>query len=71
VLELNTVAGDDHFRFAVTDFIPSVQNRSGPVLDKINPRLTFSGPISNGRVWFFEAADGEYDKIIASNCRKT
>jgi TonB-dependent Receptor Plug Domain len=64
VLELNTATGDDHFRFAVTDFIPSLQSRNGPVLDKVNPRLTFSGPVSKGRVWFFEAADGEYDNII-------
>jgi hypothetical protein len=64
LLELNTSTGDDHFRFAVTDFIPSVQNRNGPALDKVNPRITFSGPLRKGRVWFFEAADGEYDNII-------
>jgi len=64
VLELNTATGDDHFRFAVTDFIPSVQNRKGPIFDKVNPRFTFSGPISKGRVWFLEAADAEYDNII-------
>ncbi len=64
VLELNTATGDDHFRFAVTDFIPSVQNRNGPVLDKVNPRITFSGPITKARVWFFEAADAEYANII-------
>ena len=64
VLELNTATGDDHFRVAVTDFIPSVQNRNGPVLDKVNPRITFSGPITKGRVWFFDAADAEYANII-------
>jgi outer membrane receptor protein involved in Fe transport len=64
VLELNTANGDDHFRFAVTDFIPSLQNRNGPVLDKVNPRLTFSGPIRKGRIWFYEAADAEYANII-------
>jgi hypothetical protein len=64
VLELNTATGDDHFRFAVTDFIPSVQNRNGPIFDKVNPRFTFSGPITKGRLWFLEAADGEYDNII-------
>lgn len=64
VLELNTATGDDHFRFAVTDFIPSVQNRKGPIFDKVTPRFTFSGPITKGRVWFLEAADAEYDNII-------
>ncbi len=64
VLELNTATGDDHFRFAATDFIPSVQDKRGLTLDKINPRLTFSGPIRKGRAWFYEAVDGEYDNII-------
>jgi hypothetical protein len=64
VLELNTATGDDHFRFAATDFIPSVQNKRGITLDKVNPRLTVSGPITKGRAWFYEAIDGEYDNII-------
>ncbi len=64
VLELNTAIGDDHFRFAATDFIPSAQNKHGWTLDKLNPRLTFSGPIRKGRAWFYEAIDGEYDNII-------
>lgn len=64
VLELNTATADDHFRFAVTDFIPSLQNRNGPVLDKVNPRIGFSGPIRKGRVWFYEATDAEYANII-------
>ena len=64
VLELNTASGDDHFRFAATDFIPSVQNKRGWTLDKLNPRLTVSGPIAKGRAWFYDAIDGEYDNII-------
>jgi len=64
VLGLNTATGDDHFRFAATDFIPSFQNKRGWTLDKLTPRLTFSGPIREGRVWFYDAIDGEYDNII-------
>src|SRR5207302_3527243 len=49
VLDLNTGIGDDHFRFAATDFIPSLQNKKGITLDKFNPRLTLSGPIQKGK----------------------
>ena len=66
VLELNTANGDDHFRFAATDFIPSVQNKRGITLDKLTPRLTLSGPIRKGRAWFYNAADAEYANIVVT-----
>ena len=64
VLSLNTGIGDDHFRFLATDFIPSVQDKHGIRFDQFLPRATFSGPIDKGRVWFYDALDGEYDNII-------
>jgi hypothetical protein len=64
VLGLETGIGDDHYRFALTNFIPSVQSKKGLALDKVNPRLTFSGPIAKGKVWFFDGLDGEYDNVI-------
>jgi len=64
VIQLNTATGDDHFRFVATDFLPSLQDKRGVTLDKLTPRLTFSGPISKGHAWFYDAIDGEYDNII-------
>ena len=64
VLALETGIGDDHYRFAATNFFPSFQNKKGWKLDKVDPRFTFSGPIRKGRVWFFDAVDGEYDNVI-------
>lgn len=64
VLNLQTGIGDDHFRFAATNFIPSVQNKNGWALDKVDPRLTVSGPIQKGKAWFFDGIDGEYDNVI-------
>ena len=64
ILALNTGIGDDHFRFAATNFVPSFQNKKGWTLDKVNPRFTFSGPLRKGRIWFFDAIDGEYDNIV-------
>jgi hypothetical protein len=64
LLSLNTGIGDDHFRFFATDFIPSVRNKRGWRFDQFLPRLTFSGPIEKGKMWFYNAFDGEYDNTI-------
>lgn len=64
VLGLNTSIGDDHYRFISTNFIPSAQNKKGIALDQWTPRFTFSGPMRKGKMWFFDAADGEYDNFI-------
>jgi len=64
VLSLETGIGDDHFRLAATNFIPSVQNKNGWALDKVDPRFTVSGPIVKGKLWFFDGLDGEYDNVI-------
>src|SRR5262249_14937702 len=50
VLHLNTGIGDDHFRFAATNFVPSLQNRKGVQFDKVDPRFVFSGPVSKGKI---------------------
>jgi hypothetical protein len=64
VLSLNTNTGDDKFRFLATDFIPSIQDKHGLRFDQFLPRLTYSGPIEKGRIWFYNAFDGEYDNVI-------
>jgi hypothetical protein len=64
VLALNTGIGDDHFRFAGTDFIPSFQNKHGWRFDQFHPRFTFSGPVRKGRMWFYNALDGAYDNTV-------
>jgi Carboxypeptidase regulatory-like domain/TonB dependent receptor len=65
VLSINTGIGDDHYRFAATNFLPSFQVKQGFAFDKVVPRVTFSGPISKGRIWFFEGFDGQFqNKII-------
>src|SRR5215467_4518748 len=64
VLALNTKIGDDYYRFAATNFVPSVQNKKGLALDKVDPRFTLSGPIEKNKIWFFDGIDGEYDNVI-------
>jgi len=64
VLDIETGIGDDHYRFAATNFFPSFQNKKGWTLDKVDPRFTVSGPIAKGRIWFFDGLDGEYDNIV-------
>lgn len=64
VLSLNTGIGDNHFRFVATDFTPSFQDKKGINLDTWTPRFLLSGPIVAGKVWFYDAADGEYDLLV-------
>ena len=64
VLSLNTGIGDNHFRFIATDFTPSLQDKKGINLDTWTPRFTVSGPIIPGKMWFYDAIDGEYDLLV-------
>ncbi len=66
VILLETGIGDDHYRFIATDFIPSWQNKKGWKFDQFNPRLTLSGPIVKGKIWFFDALDGVYQNLIVT-----
>ena len=66
VVDIKTGIGDDHYRFTATNFVPSFQSKNGIAFDSINPRLTFSGPLRKGKIWFFEGPDGEYDNIIVT-----
>jgi hypothetical protein len=64
VLSINTGIGDDHYFFAATNFLPSFQFKKGFGFDQIIPRVTFSGPLKKGKVWFFEGFEGEYDNNV-------
>jgi hypothetical protein len=64
ILGLTTGMGDDRYRFAITDFIPSPQIRNGINLNDWTPRATFSGPLRKQKAWFFDALDGEYNLNI-------
>jgi hypothetical protein len=67
VLSIETGIGDDHFRFAATNFFPSFQHKKGWAFDKVDPRFTVSGPILKGKLWFFDGLDGEYDNVILAD----
>lgn len=64
LLSLNTGIGDDHFRFFATNFIPSVQNKHGWRFDQFLPHFTVSGPILKGKIWFYNAFEGEYNNLV-------
>jgi carboxypeptidase family protein/TonB-dependent receptor-like protein len=64
ILGLTTKMGDDKYRFAITDFIPSPQLRNGLNLNDWTPRAIFSGPLRKQKAWFFDAFDGEYNLNI-------
>jgi len=63
-VQIRTAMGDDRWRPAATNFIPSVENHKGLALTDWTPRVTFSGPLRRGRVWLSDSADASYDKNV-------
>ncbi len=59
-LDVESGAGDDRFRYAATNFVPSGTVDQGFHLTKWTPRGSVSGPWRRGRAWFFNAADTQY-----------
>jgi Carboxypeptidase regulatory-like domain/TonB-dependent Receptor Plug Domain/TonB dependent receptor len=55
IISLDTHSGDDKLRFGITNFIPDVSFQQGTHFGNFYPRLTFSGPLKKGKVWFSEA----------------
>ncbi|MGA8150253.1 MAG: carboxypeptidase regulatory-like domain-containing protein [Terriglobales bacterium] len=71
VLSLNTAIGDDHYHFLTTNFIPSLQDKKGIAFDQWTPRFNVSGPIRKGKIWFFDALEGEYNNFIVTQLPDT
>ena len=55
ILSLDTISGDDRWRFGTTNFVPGVRVERGWHLGSWYPRFQFSGPLARGRAWFSEA----------------
>jgi hypothetical protein len=66
ILALNSSMGDDHYRFAGVNFLPTLDNQNGLHVSSWTPRMTFSGPLRKGRAWFMDGFDGEYDALIVN-----
>jgi hypothetical protein len=69
-LGYNTREGDDRWRFDATDFIPGINVQNGVELGNFYPRVTFSGPIIPGDLWFSEAFDLLHTASIATGLPK-
>ena len=64
VVALHTGSGGNKFRFNATNFLPSYHDVGGAIrFDKVEPRLTFSGPLVRNRAWFFDALEGVYSNV--------
>ena len=55
VLALDTQSGDDRVRFGITNFVPELNFQQGTHFGNWYPRVTFSGPIEKGKIWFSDA----------------
>lgn len=57
ILNYQTREGDDKWRFNAVDFIPGINVQDGVQLGNYYPRVTFSGPIVPGELWFAQSFD--------------
>ena len=55
ILGLETPDGEDRWRFGTTNPAPGINIQEGAHLGNWYPRVTFSGPIERGRLWFSDA----------------
>ncbi|MBZ5662099.1 MAG: carboxypeptidase regulatory-like domain-containing protein [Acidobacteriia bacterium] len=60
ILSLDTQAGDDRVRFGITNFVPEANLQQGTHFGNWYPRVTFSGPIKKGKIWFSDAMTIEH-----------
>lgn len=63
-VRLHPLMGDDRWRPAATNFVPSVEQHKGLLLANWTPRFTLAGPLRRGRVWLSDAAFVRYDKNV-------
>jgi Carboxypeptidase regulatory-like domain len=66
ILMLESGMGDDHYRFAGVNFLPTLDDQDGIHISSWTPRVTFSGPVDKGKAWFMDGFDGEYDLSIVN-----
>jgi hypothetical protein len=55
ILKFESPDGDDRWRFNATDFIPGLNVQQGVRLGNYYPRITFSGPLVAGKLWFLQS----------------
>ncbi len=66
VLAINTETGTDTFHYTATDFIPGFDVQQGVRLGNWYPRVGVSGPIVEGRAWFADTFDSEYNQALVT-----
>ncbi|HEV3220581.1 MAG TPA: carboxypeptidase regulatory-like domain-containing protein [Candidatus Acidoferrales bacterium] len=66
VLSLETLSGDDKFRFSATNFIPTLSLTSGVHFGNWYPRFGVSGPIVKGRAWFSDSVSIQHTLSVIS-----
>jgi len=63
-MAIRTRSGDDKFRMSATNFVPGFEHRKRIIIGNFTPRLNFSGPWKQGRAWFSNSADLQYDRTV-------
>jgi hypothetical protein len=59
VTTVQTRSGGDHFKVQIQNLFPRVRKRAGNIvgIESVVPRLTFSGPVRKGRVYYLQSLE--------------
>ena len=70
ILSLETPDGDDRWRFGTTNPVPGIDIQQGDAhLGDWYPRFMFSGPIQQGRFWFFDSVSVQHTYDVVKELR--
>jgi Carboxypeptidase regulatory-like domain/TonB-dependent Receptor Plug Domain len=65
IVDLETRAGTDKWRFLFTNFFPRFRYRNGSFvgLESVTPRITFAGPLEKGKLYLFQSFDYRFVRV--------
>jgi hypothetical protein len=66
-MAIETITGDDRFRYSATNMLPGVDTRGGLHIGTWAPRFTVSGPVHRGRAWFANSLEAEYSQKVLTD----
>ncbi len=67
VTNLQTKGGGDKFKITAARFMPALHNIFSTKVDSFRPRVTFSGPIVKGKLYFLQSLEYRYSRAYITS----
>ena len=69
VTNLQTKGGGEKFKITAARFMPALHNIFSTKVDSFRPRVTFSGPIVKGKLYFLQSLEYRYSRYYITSQR--